>query len=236
MPTYSCDLMRSHAISLLLPEPCPVSDALKVFDGHPSTGVCSFRNDLLCNRMVGIRFKAPLSAGDRFQFTLGVQWPFAASFLLCRFSLKRPFHFSIMLSRSLDIIAHMHLAVAVNGQIYDAEINPGQPYVCRRGKPFNPHPVSISSPSKPTAVDGASIEGEGDADFQWVLPAQCCHPPLNCQYDKASREEKSQRSKDRQHRSKTRGRQYPDACAVAPRGRRSCSPIPQRFLRSCVQP
>src|SRR5215813_4631400 len=32
----------THAISLLLPEPCPVSDALKVFDGHSSTGVCSF--------------------------------------------------------------------------------------------------------------------------------------------------------------------------------------------------
>src|SRR5262245_15927680 len=51
----------THAISLLLPEPCPVSDAFKVLDGHPSTGVCSFRNDPLCNRMVGIRFKTPLS-------------------------------------------------------------------------------------------------------------------------------------------------------------------------------
>src|SRR5215470_15328296 len=77
----------THAISLLLPEPCPVSDALKVFDGYSSTGVCSFRNDLLGNCMVGIRLKAPLSTRDRFQFTLGVQWSFAASFLLCRFSL-----------------------------------------------------------------------------------------------------------------------------------------------------
>src|SRR6266542_3769733 len=59
----------THAISLLLPEPCPVSDAFEVFDGYPSTGVCSFRNDPLCNRMVGIRFKAPLSARERFQFT-----------------------------------------------------------------------------------------------------------------------------------------------------------------------
>src|SRR6266545_2039786 len=33
---------------------------------------------------------------------------------------------------------------------------------CRRGKPFNSHPVSISSPSKPVAVDGASIEREGE--------------------------------------------------------------------------
>src|SRR5688572_20641235 len=113
----------THAISLLLPEPCPVSDAFKVFDGHSSTGVCSFRNDLLCNRMVGIRLKASLSTRDRFQFTLGVQWPFAATFLLCRFSLKRSFHFSIMLSCSLNIISLMRLAVAVNGQIYDAEIH-----------------------------------------------------------------------------------------------------------------
>src|SRR5688500_7097189 len=89
----------THAISLLLPEPCPVSDAFKIFDGYPSTGVCSFRNDLLCNRMVRIRFKAPLSTRDRFQFTFGVQRPFAASFLLRRFSLKRSFYFSIMLSR-----------------------------------------------------------------------------------------------------------------------------------------
>src|SRR6266542_3048482 len=116
----------THAISLLFPEPCPASDALKVFDGHPSTGVCSFRNDLLCNRMVGIRFKASLSARDRFQFTFGLQRPFAASFLLCRFSLKRSFHFFIMLSCSLDIIALMHLAVAINGQIYDAEIHPDE--------------------------------------------------------------------------------------------------------------
>src|SRR5215471_20795770 len=83
----------THAISLLLPEPGPVSDAFKVFDGYPSTGVCSFRNDLLCNRMVGIRFKSSLSTRDRFQFTFGVQWPFAAAFLLGRFSLKRPSHF-----------------------------------------------------------------------------------------------------------------------------------------------
>src|SRR5882672_1436360 len=113
----------THAISLLLPEPCPVSDAFEVFDGHSSTGVCSFRNDLLCNRMVGIRFKAPLSTRERFQFTFGVQWPFAAAFLLCRFSLKRSFHFSIMLSCSFDIIALMHFAVAVNSKIYDAEIH-----------------------------------------------------------------------------------------------------------------
>src|SRR5262245_33109671 len=113
----------THAISLLLPEPCPVSDALKLFDGYSSTGVCSFRNDLLGNRMVGIRFKSSLSTRERFQFSFGVQWPFAASFLLCRFSLKRSFHFFIMLSRSLDIIALMHLAVAINGQIYDAEIH-----------------------------------------------------------------------------------------------------------------
>src|SRR5262245_34088651 len=113
----------THAISLLLPVPCPVSDAFKVFDGYSSTGVCSFRNDLLCNCMVGIRFKSSLSSGERFQFTFDVQRPFAATFLLCRFSLKRSFHFFIMLSCSFDIIAHMHLAVAINGQIYDAEID-----------------------------------------------------------------------------------------------------------------
>ena len=113
----------THAISLLLPEPCPVSDALKVFDGHSSSGVYSFRNDPLCNRMVGIRFKSSLSTRDRFQFSFGVQWPFAASFLLCRFSLKRSFHFSIMLSCSFYIISLMRLTVAVNGEIYDAEIH-----------------------------------------------------------------------------------------------------------------
>jgi hypothetical protein len=51
----------THAISLLLPEPYPVSDAFEVFDGYPSTSVCSFGNNLLGNRVVGIRFKAPLS-------------------------------------------------------------------------------------------------------------------------------------------------------------------------------
>src|SRR5262247_4584676 len=101
VPSQLRECPLTHAISLLLPEPGPVSDAFEVFDGHPSTGVCSFRNDLLCNCMVGIRFKAPLSARERFQFTFGVQWPFAASFLPCRFSLKRSFHSFIMLSRSL---------------------------------------------------------------------------------------------------------------------------------------
>src|SRR5215475_9998083 len=113
----------THAISLLLPEPCPVSDAFEVFDGYSSAGVCSFDNDLLCNRMVGIRFKSSLSTRERFQFTFDVQWPLAAALLLCRFSLKRSFHFSIMLSRSFDIIALMHLAVAVNREIYHAEIH-----------------------------------------------------------------------------------------------------------------
>src|SRR5262245_56435622 len=85
----------THAISLPPPEPCPVSDAFKVFDGHSSSGVCSFSNDPFCNRMVGIRFKSSLSNRDSFQFSFGVQWPNACSFLLCRFSLKRSFHFSI---------------------------------------------------------------------------------------------------------------------------------------------
>src|SRR5215475_16013051 len=116
----------THAISLLLPEPCPVSDAFKVFDGHSSPGVCSFRNDPLCNPMVGIRFKSSLSTRDSFQFTFGVQWPNACAFLLCRFSLKRSFHFSIVHSCSFYIIAHMRLAVAVNGEIYDAEIHPDE--------------------------------------------------------------------------------------------------------------
>src|SRR5215467_11306459 len=113
----------THAISLLLPEPGPVSDAFEVFDGYPSTGVCSFGNDLLCNRVVGIRFKAPLSTGEGFQFTFGVQRPFSAALLPCHFSLKRSFHFSIMLSRLFDIISLMRLAVTINGEIDDAEIH-----------------------------------------------------------------------------------------------------------------
>src|SRR5262245_62348190 len=63
----------THAISLLLPEPCPVSDVFKVFDGYFLIGVCSFRNDLLRNRMVGIRFKSSLSTRDSFPFTFAVQ-------------------------------------------------------------------------------------------------------------------------------------------------------------------
>ena len=113
----------THAISLLFPERCPVSDAFEVFDGHSPTGVCSFRNDLLCNRMVGIRFKSSLSTRERFQFTFGVQRPFAVTFLPGRFSLKRSLHLYIMLSCPLDIIALMHLTVAVNGEIDDAEIH-----------------------------------------------------------------------------------------------------------------
>jgi hypothetical protein len=49
------------------------------------------------------------SAPDRMFFA-----PIAAALLLCHFSLKRSFYLSIMLSCSLDIIALMHLAVAVN--------------------------------------------------------------------------------------------------------------------------
>src|SRR5215470_15832937 len=98
----------THAISLLPPVPCPVSDAFEIFDGYSSSGVCSFGNDLLCNRVVGIRFKASLSTRERFQFTFGVQRPFSAALLPCHFSLKRSFHFSIMLSCSFDIISLMH--------------------------------------------------------------------------------------------------------------------------------
>src|SRR5215510_14423873 len=73
--------------------------------------------------MVGIRFKSSLSTGEGFQFTFGVQRPFSAALLLCHFSLKRSFHFSIMLSCSFDIISLMHLAVTINGEIDDAEIH-----------------------------------------------------------------------------------------------------------------
>jgi len=73
--------------------------------------------------MVGIRLKSSLSTRERFQFTLGVQRPKACSFLPGRFSLKQSFHFSIMLSRSFDIIALMHLAVAVYREIDDSEIH-----------------------------------------------------------------------------------------------------------------
>jgi hypothetical protein len=73
--------------------------------------------------MIGIRFKSSLSTRELSQFTFGVQRPFACSFLLRRFSLKRSFHFSIMLSCSFYIIALMHLAVTINGEIDDSEIH-----------------------------------------------------------------------------------------------------------------
>src|SRR5262245_65370952 len=73
--------------------------------------------------MVGIRFKSSLSTGESFQFTFGVQRPFSAALLPCHFSLKRSFHFSIMLSCSFDIIALMRLAVTINGEIDHAEIH-----------------------------------------------------------------------------------------------------------------
>jgi hypothetical protein len=103
--------------------------------------------------MVGIRFKAPLSARERFQFSFGVQWPKACAFLLCRFSLKRSLHFSIMLSCSFDIIALMHLAVAVNGQIYDAEINSdeiGRSYrlALRRLNRHQQKPLAVLAPEE----------------------------------------------------------------------------------------
>src|SRR5215471_3677286 len=123
IPSQLRECPLTHAISLLLPVPFPVSDAFEVFDGYSSAGVCSFGNDLLGNRVVGIRFKAPLSTRERFQFTLGVQRPKACSFLHSRFSLKRSFHFSIMLPCSLDIITHMHLTVAVYREIDDSEIH-----------------------------------------------------------------------------------------------------------------
>src|SRR5262245_38705497 len=115
--------------------------------------------------MVGIRFKASLSTRDRFQFTFGVQWPFATTFLLCRFSLKRSFHFLIMLSRSLDIIAHMHLAVAINGQIYDAEIDSDEiGRRCRRAiRNLNSHmqkPLAILAPEE-IALAVFSVESLG---------------------------------------------------------------------------
>src|SRR5262245_38370586 len=72
IPSQLRECPLTQAISLLLPEPCPVSDAFEVFDGYSLTGVCSFRNDLLGNGMVGIRFKSPLPTGERFQFTFGV--------------------------------------------------------------------------------------------------------------------------------------------------------------------
>jgi hypothetical protein len=40
------------------------------------------------------------------------------------------------------------------------------PYVGRRAKPFNSQTDTISSPSKPTAVDGAFIEVEGESLFE----------------------------------------------------------------------
>src|SRR5262245_8144 len=123
IPSQLRECPLTHAISLLLPEPCPVSDAFEVFDGYSSTGVCSFGNDLLCNRMVGIRLKSSLSTGESFQLTFGVQRPFSAALLHCHFSLKRSFHLSIMLSCSFGIISLMHLAVTINGEIDDAEIH-----------------------------------------------------------------------------------------------------------------
>src|SRR5215475_156495 len=40
------------------------------------------------------------------------------------------------------------------------------PYAGRRAKPFNSQTDTISSPSKPTALDGASIEVEGESLFE----------------------------------------------------------------------
>src|SRR5262245_15806949 len=115
--------------------------------------------------MVGIRFKSPLPAGDRFQFTSGVQWPFAASLLPGRFSLKRSFYFFIMLSCSLDIIAHTHLAVAINGQIYDSEIysdkiGRGYRRDIRRLNAHEQKPLAVLAPEE-IALAAFSVESLG---------------------------------------------------------------------------
>jgi len=125
----------------------------------------AFQSDLLGTRMVGIGLKASLSTGERFQVTLGVQGPVAASLLLGRFSRQRSFPLFRLLSCSLDLIAQRHFAVAINGQSYDAEIHADEigrssRRAIRRLNGHEQQPLAVLAPEE-IALAGFSGESLG---------------------------------------------------------------------------
>ncbi len=112
-----------HLVSLFMPKPNPASNARQFLDGDSSTSAFCFFNDTFCDDVIGIRLKSTLSTRERFQFSSDIFWALALLFALRGPALKGATHFVVSPSDFFGLCICMRLAVAVNGDVHDAEVN-----------------------------------------------------------------------------------------------------------------
>jgi hypothetical protein len=95
-------------------------DARQLFDIDAATGVCGLLNDLLRDAVIGVRLKSTLTTGKISQLAPDILGSSTESFPLCRFLLKGAAGLSIALSCIFDLITRVGFAVAVGGDVDNA--------------------------------------------------------------------------------------------------------------------
>jgi len=112
----------AHLRPLLLAKPCPVADALQVFQGQSTPSVFGLSNELFGNSMVSVLAKARFAPRNGFELTpdsLRAQAePLAAN---CRL-LETTAKIVVADATGFDIRARVALPVAVGGDVLDTQI------------------------------------------------------------------------------------------------------------------
>lgn len=102
-------------VSLIAPKPYPTANPLQIFKGNSSVGAFGNINNLLADNMVSVFGKALLFAGNLFKSAFGG----VSAFGLQPFALS-----SAPFSKARNVRSAVPIAVRINSDILNAEVNP----------------------------------------------------------------------------------------------------------------
>ena len=112
-----------HPGSLWLAKPCPVPDAIEVFQGYPATGVFSLRNEPFADHVVHVSSEALLFVTYDFESAFDILGTLALRFGLSCCFLEGLTMDTELLSYTLDSISTVLLPIVRGGDIGNAQVH-----------------------------------------------------------------------------------------------------------------
>src|SRR5687767_5374189 len=143
----------AHLRPLILPEPSPCADGGQIFHTDSASGVCSFLNEVFADHAVYVLAKTGLFARSLPEFAANGFRAMALRFSLRRRLLQCLSLLVAFLAHSLDPRAAEPVAVRINGDILNTEINADEISCWSRGRvrQVNGHeqkPLAVLAPDQ----------------------------------------------------------------------------------------
>jgi hypothetical protein len=107
---------------------CPVANSLEIFKGYPTTGVFRFTHQGLRNDVVDVGSESPFFMSTTLQQSFCGFRPFR---------LQLAAQAGVTFAERSDVSAGKHLAIAVDGKVLDAKINPDESLGFGRSRLFD---------------------------------------------------------------------------------------------------